>query len=83
MAITHQGAFDASAVADVTKTLVGTSPSDTIGFYGVTPVSQRTNSIQAVSLISVASNATISSNIAAFFTEVANTLIGLGFWKGS
>ena len=30
-----------------------------------------------------ASNATIGSNIAAFMTEVANTLVGLGIWKGS
>lgn len=50
--------------------------------YGAAPLALRAAAIQAVSLVSVASNATISSNIAAFFAEVANTLIQMNVWKG-
>jgi len=56
---------------------------DKVSFYGVTPVAQRTAAIQALSYISVSSNATIGSADAAWKAEVTATLIGLGFWKGA
>ena len=56
---------------------MGQSAADLIGFYGVaTPVSQRAGTVQATS------NVTATSNNAATLTEIANTLIGLGIWKG-
>lgn len=55
---------------------LGQSPTDNICFYGVTPVSQRAGTIQATS------NVTVTANQTAVLTEIANTLIGLGLWKG-
>ena len=55
----------------------------TIGFYGVTPVSQRAAAIQAASVVSVSSNITIAASLTAWIVEVTNTLNGLGVWKGS
>jgi hypothetical protein len=56
---------------------LGQSASDVIGFYGVaTPVSQRAGTVQATS------NITATSNNTATLTEIANTLIALGLWKG-
>jgi len=65
-------------------TLLGQSATDLIGFYGVaTPVAQRANSIQATSLISAYTATTASALIGALLVEIANTLNGLGIWKGS
>jgi hypothetical protein len=62
---------------------LGTNTSSTIGFYGVTPVSQRAAAIQAASVVSVSSNITIAASLTAWIVEVTNTLIGLGLWKGA
>lgn len=62
---------------------LGDAASDTIGFYGVTKVSQRASAVQATSNISASTFATIGSNLAAFLTEVGATLQGLGAWKGA
>lgn len=75
----HEGSLDQTAW----QRLVGLSASDTIGFYGVTPVSQRAASIQGASVVSVSSNITIAASLTAWIVEVTNTLIGLGLWKGS
>jgi hypothetical protein len=56
---------------------------DTIGVYGATPVSRRASSIQATSVISAYSSTTASALIGALLVEIANTLTGLGLWKGS
>lgn len=61
---------------------LGQSAADTISFYGVAPASQRTNSIQAASVVSAASFISVSTNLAAWAAEVAATLTGLGIWKG-
>lgn len=62
---------------------LGKSASEVISFYGVTPVSQRSASIQAASVVSVSSNITIAASLTAWILEVTNTLTGLGAWKGS
>lgn len=54
-----------------------------IGFYGAAPVSQRAASIQATSVISAYTATTASALIGALLVEIANTLNGLGLWKGS
>lgn len=54
-----------------------------LGFYGATPVAQRAAAIQAASVVSATSWASVVSNQAAFNAEVAATLAGLGLWKGA
>lgn len=75
----NEGALDRTAW----QNLVGLSASDTIAFYGATPVAQRANSIQGASVVSVSSNITVAASLTAWIVEVTNTLIGLGLWKGS
>ena len=75
----QEGALDRSAW----KALVGLAATDTIAFYGVTPVTQRTNTIQAASVVSVSSNITIAASLTAWIVEVTATLTGLGLWKGA
>lgn len=63
---------------------MGQSATDLIGFYGkATPVAQRASSIQTTSNVAAYSSTTASALIGAFLVEVANTLNGLGIWKGT
>jgi len=75
----REGALDRTAW----QSLVGLSATDTISFYGATPVNQRTSSIQGASVVSATSFISVTSNLAAFCAEVAATLTGLGLWKGA
>lgn len=75
----QEGALDRSAW----QKLVGLASTDTISFYGATPVSQRTSTIQAASVVSVSSNITIAASLTAWIVEVTATLTGLGLWKGA
>lgn len=59
------------------------SASGSLGFYGKTPAAQRAAAIQAASVVSATSWASVVSNQAAFNAEVAATLTGLGLWKGA
>ena len=59
------------------------STSDLISMYGATPVSQRANSIQAASVVSVSSNITIAASLTAWIVEATATLTALGLWKGA
>jgi hypothetical protein len=62
-------------------TALGQSATDTISFYGATPVAQRASIAgNASTLISVSSNATIASNLGAWMAEVNATLQALGIW---
>lgn len=54
-----------------------------MGFYGVTPVSQRAAALQAASIVSASTYITVGSNLAAWAAEVSATLTGLGLWKGA
>lgn len=62
---------------------IGGAATDKVGFYGATPVVQRASSVQATSLISAYTATTASALIGALLVEIANTLNGLGIWKGS
>jgi len=62
---------------------LGQSATDPISFYGATPVAQRAAAIQATSLLSASTYVTVGSNLATALTEIANTLAGLGLWKGA
>jgi hypothetical protein len=65
----NEGALDRSAW----QKLVGLSATDTIGFYGATPIAQRANLIQANSVVSVSSNITIAASLTAWIVEVTAT----------
>lgn len=58
---------------------LGQAASDTIAFYGTTPVSQRASSVQAT----VASSASFGATQAALLNEIRDTLVALGLMKGS
>jgi hypothetical protein len=75
----REGALDRSAI----QSLVGLAATDTISFYGATPVAQRALAAQALSLASAGSWISVTSNLAAWAAEVTSTLTGLGLWKGS
>lgn len=62
---------------------LGQTTADLISLYGVTPVSQRANAVQALSLMSAGSYVSVTSNLAAILAEVSSTLTALGLWKGS
>ncbi len=62
---------------------IGKQATDTVGFYGATPVAQRASAIQATSLTSASSYMTINTNVAALLHEITLTLNGLGIWKGA
>jgi len=62
---------------------VGKNTTDTVSLYGVTPVAQRASSVQATSLISASSLATVGATLQAWMVEVSNTLAALGIWKGA
>lgn len=64
-------------------TALGQSATDKVSFYGATPVTQRTNTVQAASLVSVSSNITVAASLTAWIVEVTATLTGLGMWKGA
>lgn len=61
----------------------GDATSDTVGFYGKTPISQRAGAAQATSLIGTASAADVTTDHKAALLEIMNTLVALGIWKGS
>jgi hypothetical protein len=63
-------------------TILGQSATDLVSFYGGTPVAQRAASIQAASVVSVASNISVLASTVAWMLEVTNTLTGLKIWKG-
>jgi hypothetical protein len=75
----QEGSLDRTAW----QKLVGLSATDTIAFYGATPVVQRTNTVQAASVVSVSSNITVAASLTAWIVEVTATLTGLGMWKGA
>lgn len=64
-------------------TVIGRTSAEKIGFYGTTPIVQRSLAAQATSLVGTASSTAITSDVKAAIIEVMNTLATLGLWKGS
>lgn len=64
-------------------TILGRSATDKVSLYGATPVVQRASSNQATSFLSLSTNVTVPANLTAIVLEIANTLVGLGVWKGA
>lgn len=51
-----------------------------VGFYGTTPIVQRSSSVQATS--NLATSASFGATQLAAVQEIMNTLAALGLWKG-
>jgi hypothetical protein len=64
-------------------TSFGQSATDTISFYGVTPVAQRAAAAQATTTVGTASSTALDTNTKAAIIELMNTMVALGFWKGT
>lgn len=58
-------------------------PDTKVGFYGTTPISQRSGSAQATSAVGTASSADVTTDLKAAVIEIMNTLEALGLWAGS
>jgi len=54
----------------------------TAGFYGTTPIAQRSGAAQGTSTVGTASSADVTTGMKAALIEVMNTLTALGLWKG-
>ena len=59
---------------------VGAATDEKIGFYGVTPIVQRTAAI-ATSDVATASSADVTTALKAAVIDVMNTLKAVGIWK--
>lgn len=55
----------------------------TVGFYGTTPITQRSAAAQATSLVGTASSTAIDTDVKAAIIEVMNTLAAMGLWNGA
>ncbi len=55
----------------------------TAGFYGITPITQRSLAAQATSLVGTASSTAVNTDMKAAVIEIMNTLASLGLWKGA
>lgn len=53
------------------------------GFYGTTPITQRSGAAQATSLVGTASSTAVDTDVKAALIEVMNTLAALGLWTGA
>jgi hypothetical protein len=53
-----------------------------VGFYGTTPVTQRSGAAQATSLVGTASSADVTTDLKAAVIEIMDTLQAVGLWKG-
>lgn len=82
MAVTNIGDDGPDGMQIGAKASTAAVPSKA-AFFGATPVSQRANSVQATSFISLSTNATVPATLTSWMTEVTNTLNNLGLWKGA
>ena len=61
-------------------TEIGEASTDKIGFYGVTPIVQRTAAI-ATSAVATASSADVTTALKAAVIDIMDTLTAVGLWK--
>jgi hypothetical protein len=64
-------------------TSFGVASGGTVGFYGTTPIVQRSGAAQATSAVGTASSADVTTAVKAALIEIMDTLTALGLWKGS
>jgi hypothetical protein len=74
------GAFTTLAASG--NVTLGDATTDTIGLYGVTPITQRASSLQATSLVS-ATSASFAAAYKDALLEIMNALQAVGIWKGA
>lgn len=69
---------------DLDDATIGKAPSlaGKVGFYGKTPIVQRSGAAQATSAVGTASSADVTTDLKAAVIEIMNTLQALGLWKG-
>ena len=79
---TTPAAVTATNLTATGNVALGNAAADTIGLYGIAPISQRAGAAQATSLVSVTS-ASFATAYAAALLEVMNTLEACGLWKGA
>lgn len=60
----------------------GASTTDKIGFYGKTPIVQRTAAI-ATSAVATASSADVTTALKAAVIDIMNTLEAVGLWTAA
>jgi hypothetical protein len=70
----------AKQLSNGTGVTLGQSTSDTVGFYGRTPVAQPSASSFATSAVGTASSADVTTAQKAALIAVMNTLSALGIW---
>lgn len=61
---------------------IGKSISEKVAFYGTTPISQRAAAAQATSIWGTSATTSVDTARTAVITEICNTLIAVGLWKG-
>jgi hypothetical protein len=62
---------------------LGSSATEKVGLFGVTPIVQRSGAAQNTTLLSTASSTAVDTMTKAAIIEIMNTLTALGVWKGS
>jgi hypothetical protein len=62
--------------------LMGKSATEKIGFYGTTPIVQRTAAV-VTSAVGTASSADVTTALKGAVIDIMNTLEALGLWAGS
>lgn len=69
---------------DLDDAIIGKAPAlgGKVGFYGTTPIVQRSGAAQATSAVGTASSADVTTDLKAAVIEIMNTLQAVGLWKG-
>lgn len=69
---------------DLDNAIIGKSASlsGKVGFYGTTPLTQRSGAVQATSAVGTASSTDVTTQLKAAVVEIMNTLQAVGLWKG-
>lgn len=83
MASTPYQTVDTLLTVHTPASQIGASATDTVGFYGTTPIAQRALAAQATSLVGTASSTAVDTALKAAVIEIMNTLKALGIWKGT
>jgi hypothetical protein len=79
------GAYTGDKVEEVAMTKLAHGTDGSVGFYGTAPITRRSGSTQATSVVSGVSTGAVSTNslVLAALLEIMSTLTALGIWKGS
>lgn len=78
------GTYTSDQVDKVAAKTIAHGTDGSIGFYGTAPITRRSGSTQATSVVSGVSTGAVSTNslVLAALLEIMSTLTALGLWKG-